>query len=141
MRKWAEIKNGLVVGVHEMPNNLVPEFNPNSFLYVIEVTGRNPMPAANWKYDIDLDEFSVPAAVYDNPITSKAFFQRLTGAERAGFCSSVDTFVQQFKYWLSLTGDVDLSDSDVIAGVGILEDPKAIIGAGRAVEILIIEEI
>lgn len=139
MRSWAEIRDGVVNGVHKMPDDLVPEFNPNSYLYAIEVTNISPMPASRWKYDIDTGTFSEPDTVYLNPITSKEFFLRLTGPERVALISSVDNQIKQFAFWIGLSGDINLNDPIMATACGMLES-EGIIAAGRAAEILIIEE-
>lgn len=144
MRKWAEIYKGLVVSIHDMPDDIIPEFNPSSMRYLVEVTNEDPMPDARWKYDVQAGTFSTPDPVAQNPITSKEFFERFTGAERETFMDYAegitvarDKKVSQFSYWLTLSGDVDLTDSKVIAGTNYLET-ATVIGAGRAAEILTI---
>ena len=140
MRKWAEIRDGIVNGIHEMPDDLVPEFNPNSWLYVVETTGLNPQPAANWKYDFGIGVFSVPETVYKTTITSKAFFQRLITSEMESLVTSIDAKVVWFRYWLTLSGDINLEDAQIIASVQMLES-KGIIGVGRAAVILTIDQV
>jgi len=139
MRTWAEIRDGIVNGIHEMPDDLVPKFNPNSFLYVVETTGLNPQPAANWKYDFGTGVFSVPETVCKTTITSKAFFQRLITNEMESLVTSIDAKVVWFRYWLALSGDMNLEDAQIIAAVQMLES-KGIIGVGRAAIILTIEQ-
>ncbi len=63
MRLWAEIKDSIIRGIHKMPDNLVPEFNPNSWLHVVEITGMNPMPEEGWLYDEQDGTFSAPPVV------------------------------------------------------------------------------
>ncbi len=140
MKRWAEIHQNKVWSIHEMPDDLIPEFNPNSWRYAVEITGLSPMPEQNWKYDSGTGEFSEPDTVYLDPITSKSFYLRLTGSEREAFISSVDNKVKQFSYWLSLSGDVDLTDSKIITVTNYLESSE-IIGAGRAAIILTVETI
>lgn len=138
MKEWAEIYRSKISGIHKMPDDLIPEFNPNSFLYAVEITSLDPKPSVDWKYDLETGEFSEPDIIYLNPITSKTFFLRLTGTEREVFIASMDDKVRQFVYWLTLSGDVDLSDSKVITGTNYLES-SGIVGTDRAAEILIIE--
>ena len=138
MKKYAEIYKNRVTGIHDMPDDLIPEFNPNSFRVAIEITGLSPMPEQRWKYDIETGEFSEPDIIYLNPITSKEFYLRLTGLEREAFINSIDAKVKQFAYWLSLSGDVDLTESKIITATNYLES-SGMIGAGRATIILTIE--
>ena len=144
MRYWAEIRAtsnlGIVNGIHAMFDDLEPEFNPASFLYIVEITGLNPQPAARWKYNIDTQEFSELDTVYLNSITSKDFYLRLTETERETFISSSDNKVRQFSYWLTLSGDVDLTDTKIITVTNYLES-SGIIGSGRAAIILAIETV
>ncbi|HEA67138.1 MAG TPA: hypothetical protein ENI07_10010 [Desulfobacterales bacterium] len=139
VKDWAEIYQGRVWSIHEMPDNLIPEFNPNSFRIAVEITNLEPKPAAKWKYDLQTGDFSPPDIVYLNPITSKAFYLRLTGAEREAFITSTNANAMQFAYWLSLSGDVDLTDAKIIQATNYLET-IGVIGSGRAVIILTIEE-
>lgn len=137
-RQWAEIHDGLVVSTHDMPDHLIPKFNPNTFRYAVEVTDINPQPIAQWKYDLVTGVFSVPDPVYVETITSKALVQRFTSAEREVFFNSVDTKVVMVKWWLAFSGDVNLTDPQVIAGIGILET-KGVLGVGRAAVVLTVE--
>ncbi len=143
MKEYAEIHSyagkGRVWGTHEMPDGLVPELNPNIFRFNVEITNLNPKPAVGWKYNLETEIFSEPDIVYLNSITSKEFFLRMTKTERENFISSVDPKVIQFHYWLSLSGNVDLNDTEIIQAINYLES-QSIIGNGKALEILIIEE-
>lgn len=138
VKEWAEVFQGKVTGIHDMPDDKILEFNPNSFRYAIEITNLNPKPERGWLYNIVTGEFSDPGPMDINPITSKAFYLRLTGAEREAFITSADAKVRQFSYWLSLSGDVDLMDAKVIAATNYLET-IGVIGVGRAAVILTIE--
>ena len=60
MKEWAEIYQVKVRSIHEMPDDLTPVFNPNSFMIAVEITNLNPKPAVGWKYDIQTGEFSEP---------------------------------------------------------------------------------
>ena len=139
MRKWAEIYNTKVIGVHNLPDDMTPEFNPSSMRYLVEVTNIEPQPEPNWNYDVETNTFSVPNTVYINQISSKEYYLRLTDGEREAFISSVDNKVKQFSYWLTLSGDVDLNEAKIITATNYLEN-EGIIGVGRADIILTIEE-
>ena len=139
VKSWAEIYSANVVGIHQMPDDLIPVFRPSSFRIAVEVTNLDPKPAADWKYDYETGEFTAPDPVYITHITSKAFYLRLTNAEREAFIVSADAKVRQFAYWLSLSGDVDLTDPKIIQATNYLET-IGIIGAGRAGIILTVEE-
>jgi len=140
MKKWAEIYQSKIRAFHEMPDEIIPEFNPSSMRYLRDVTDRNPMPGIRWLYDPDTDIFTDPGPVSITNITSKDFYLRLTGAERIAFIESTNSGVKQFEYWLTLSGDVDLTDEKVIAGANHLES-QGVIGAGRAAEILVIDTV
>ena len=59
-RLWAEIQTGKVRGIHERTDGKVPVFSPDSEIDVVEVTGANPMPQSDWKYDQKTGKFSLP---------------------------------------------------------------------------------
>ena len=140
MKKFAEIYQSKVITIHEVPDDFVVQFSPQSFRFAVDITNLDTQPDVNWIYDFDTQQFSAPTPVPLNPITSKAFFQRLTTTEMENLVTSVDPKVVWFRYWLTLSGDVNLSDSQIITAVNMLEN-KTIIGVGRAAEILTIEEV
>ena len=139
VREWAEIYQGQVRGIHQMPDNLIPVFRPSSFLIAVEITSLDPKPAAGWKYDLETDTFSLPDTVYRTVITAKEFFSRMTETEQEDFISASGKKTKKFMYFLSLFGDIDLMDQKVIDAVDALED-AGIIGPGRAAVLLIREE-
>lgn len=138
-QKWAEIYRAKVVAIHQTPDNFAVVFSPRSLRFAVNVTAVNPQPQQGWVYDFETQQFSAPPITYNNPITSKAFYLRMTGAERESFISSIDPKVKQFAYWLGLSGDVNLIDQKVVAGTNYLET-IGIIGVGRAAVILTAEE-
>ena len=139
MRKYAEIYISTVIAIHEVPDDLTPIFNPSSMRYLVEVTNEAVLPEYRWKHDPTTGTFSPPVPQDINPITSKDFYLRLTGPEREAFIVSADSKVKQFAYWLTLSGDVDLTEAKIITATNYLES-SGIIGAGRAAQILIIEQ-
>ena len=139
MRKYAEIYQSKVIALHDTPDDLNPEFNPSSMRYLVEVTNEAVLPKYRWKYDLVTKTFSPPDLQDINSITSKDFYLRLTGPEREAFIVSADSKVKQFAYWLTLSGDVDLTEAKIITACNYLES-SGIIGVGRAAEILIIEQ-
>ena len=139
MKKYAEIHYSIVQGIHEVPDDITPIFNPNSMRYLVEVTEEAVLPEYRWKHDMATKKFRKPDPQSMNPITSKNFYLRLTGPEREAFIVSADSKVKQFAYWLTLSGDVDLTETKIITATNYLES-SGIIGVGRAAEILIIEQ-
>lgn len=141
MKNWAEVYDGFVRGIHSLPNNFKPEFNPSSLRFIIDLTGVDPQPYTGWKcLDADNKIFSEPDPVPQNPITSKAFFERFIGAEREALVDSALPKVKQFILWMQMTGDVDLSDLSLSSMMTYLEN-HSIIAAGRGAEILTIYEV
>ena len=139
MKKFAEIYQSEVMGIHETPDNFVVEFSPQSFRLAVDVTDEIIIPKYRWKYDLTTGTFSPPDPQDINSITSKDFYLRLTGPEREAFIVSADSKVKQFAYWLTLSGDVDLTETKIITACNYLES-SGIIGVGRAAKILIIEQ-
>ena len=140
MKIIAAIYKSKVKYIHNVPDNFNVKFDPKSFYFAVDVTNENPVPEQNWKYDFQTGDFFPPDPVAVNPIKSKEFLKRFTGNEREAFLTSVDVKVQTFWEWLKMEGDIDLTDALVMAGVQMLEN-KGVIGAGRAAEILVIEEV
>ena len=62
VRTWVEIKEGenIVRGFHSRSDDRVPVFSAKSKLFVVEVTGLDPMPSQKWKYDSKTGLFSEP---------------------------------------------------------------------------------
>jgi len=139
MKKYAEIYISTVIAIHDVPDDLTPEFNPDSMRYLVEVTNEAVLPEYRWEHDLATKKFSKPDPQDINSITSKDFYLRLTGPEREAFIVSADSKVKQFAYWLTLSGDVDLTETKIITACNYLES-SGIIGVGRAAEILIIEQ-
>ena len=137
MKKVAEIHQSRVIALHEVPDDFTVQFSPKSFRFAVDITNLDPQPQTGWGYDFNTGNFSEPVPVPQTVITSKAFVQRMTGAEREAFFSSADPKVVMVKWWLSFSGDVNLEDPDVITGANLLEN-RGIIGPGRAAEILTI---
>lgn len=70
------------------------------------------------------------------PTLTPLAFQRLfTQAERIAIRTSPDPIVQDFMALAALALDIDLSDADVMMGVGYLET-LGLIGPGRAAAVL-----
>lgn len=140
MKIWAEIYKSKVIALHKTPDDFTVVFSPQSFRFAKDITNVSPQPAVGWSHDFETGTFSVPDTVYLNPITSKDFFLRMTGPERVAMIGSVDNQVKQFHYWLSLTGDVDLTDPIMTTACTMLEN-EGIIAPGRAAELLTIATI
>jgi hypothetical protein len=69
-------------------------------------------------------------------LLSKLQFQRLfTQAERIAVRGSADPLIVDYRELGQLADGIDLTDPDVIAGVGYLE-VSGLIGTGRAAEVL-----
>ena len=140
MRTWAEIRDGIVNGVHEMPDDLVPKFNPNSWLYVVETTGLNPQPAANWKYNMTTGEFSSPNLVYKTVLEVNEFWDRFTQAEKEAIVASTNPKIKTYQYDVFNTRrTINLEDAKTIGAINFLE-ANGFIAAGRAAVILTIEQ-
>jgi len=135
--EWAEIYQSKVIALHETPDDFTVQFSPQSFRFAVNITSLNPKPGVGWSYDFNTEEFAPPAPVPISLITSKQFFQRLTTAEMEALVTSVDAKVVWFRYWLTLSGNVNLGDPQIITAVNMLEN-KGIVGVGRAAIILTI---
>ena len=60
MRKYAEIYNSKVRGLHERNDDRTPVFHPDSGITVVEITDIDPIPLQEWKYDKNSKKFSEP---------------------------------------------------------------------------------
>lgn len=60
MRRYAEIYDNKVRGLHERDDDRTPEFHPDSGITVVEITGADPMPKQTWKYNKNSKKFSEP---------------------------------------------------------------------------------
>ena len=140
MKIWSEIHQSRVVALHNVPDDFIVVFSPQSFRFAEDITAVSPQPEVGWIKDVETGNYSAPPIAYINPITSKDFFLRLTNTERENFISSIDPKIKQFAYWLSLSGDVNLTDSKIIGSVNYLET-AGVIAIGRSAEILVIKEI
>ena len=147
MRTWAEIRTsytdpntGVVNGIHSMPDDLVPKFNPTSWLYVVETTGLDPQPAANWKYDLTTGVFSPPGSVYKTVLEVNEFWDRFTQAEKEAIVASTNPKIKTYQYDVFNTRrTINLEDAKTIGAINFLE-ANGFIAAGRAIEILVIEQ-
>lgn len=76
MKQWAEIYQSKVVAIHQMPDDLTPVFNPNSFRFCLEITDTDPQPGPGWLYDFDTETFSEPPPTPIDKSGSRAYHKR-----------------------------------------------------------------
>ncbi len=72
-------------------------------------------------------------------ISGLSFVKRFTTAERAAIVNSSDPIVKAFAFELQIAAagsEIDLLDTDTIAGTQYLETTATLIAAGRAAQIL-----
>ena len=138
MRKWAEIYKGIVQAIHNMPDDLIPKFNPASFRYCVEITNSTPQPGQGWKWDLATGEFSAPDPVYKTVLEVNEFWDRFTQAEKEAIVASTNPKIKIYQYDVFNTRrTINLEDAKTIGAINYLE-ANGFIAAGRAAEILIV---
>ena len=60
MRKYAQVQKGKAKAFHKRDDDRIPEFHPSLGITVVEVTGLEPMPKPEWKYNARTGAFSEP---------------------------------------------------------------------------------
>lgn len=77
----------------------------------------------------------VDIAAASSTITKLQFQRRFTMQERIAIRASTDPIVVDYRELGTLAESIELTDADVVAGLGYLES-EGLIGTGRAAEIL-----
>jgi hypothetical protein len=112
--RCAQILKGVVVNVIEADPST---FKPNDGSLIVA----SNTAEVGWSYAGGVFTPNAPAAAYQtNSLTFLQFMALFTGAEQAGIVNSTDTQVRLFLVMATGAGSLDLTNSQVVAGVNYL---------------------